>query len=564
MLLAFGLLGRYFWLQISQGERFTALAASQHFVSRELQAKRGEIFMRDGEGLSPVAVNQDAPTVYVAPRAITDAAATAEKLSSILGLEREPLLNKIKERPKDPFEIVKKHATETEVAALTKLALPGVGLVPETYRYYPAGELAAKVLGYVGQGDGGEIGAYGIEASQNSRLHGADGFVAEEKDAAGRWIPFSDRDERAAIDGDGVVLTIDRVIQFEVERILAHALERFRADRAEAIVVEPATGKILALAGLPGFDPNTYGSVEDQGRFLNRSISLPYEPGSVMKPITMAMGIEEGKVNPRSEYVDTGSVSEGGFTIRNAEDKVYGRSSMQRVLNESINTGVMYVERLVGNVRFREYLETFGFGTRTGIALPAEHPGSLRQLNNARSSVEFATASFGQGIAVTVLQLAMAYAALANGGQLMHPEIVEAYRKADGVLEPVDPKPLRRVVSEETAQTITTMLRDVVVHGHGKRADVPGYHVVGKTGTAQVAKTGSKGYEEALNIGSFAGYAPQEAPRYVVVVKIDNPKEVEWAESSAAPTFGEIMRFLLEYGKVQPTETVVSPSHSQP
>src|SRR3989338_4220713 len=239
-----------------------------------------------------------------------------------------------------------------------------------------------------------------------------------------------------------------------------------------------------------------------------------------MKPLVMAMGIEEGKVTPLSEFVDTGSVSEAGYTIRNSEDKVYGRSTMTEVLNQSINTGIIYVEKLLGNKTFGDYFTRFGFGERTGIDLPAELAGNTKNLSNARSTISFFTAAFGQGVTTTPLQ----------------------------------PERVRQVVSVETSQTMGQMLRDVVVNGHGKRADVPGYQVGGKTGTAQVAKNDARGYQAGVSIGSFIGYAPLDDPRFVVLVKLDNPKNVEWAESSAAPTFGEIMKFLLGYAKIKPTE----------
>jgi cell division protein FtsI/penicillin-binding protein 2 len=289
---------------------------------------------------------------------------------------------------------------------------------------------------------------------------------------------------------------------------------------------------------------------------MNPAVSVSYEPGSIMKPITMAIGIEEGKVSPTTEYVDTGVVHEAGYAIQNAEGKTYGRSDMYEVLDQSINTGVIFVEKLVGNARFSEYMKRFGFGQRTGTGLPAELPGNIRNLENLKSDIQFFTASFGQGVATTPMQMVSAYAALANGGTLMRPRIIDRIVHADGDEEVVQPEAVRQVVSADTAAAMGKMLRSVVVNGHGKRADVPGYLVGGKTGTAQVAKGNAKGYEDGVSIGSFVGYAPIEDPKFVVLVKLDNPKNVEWAESSAAPTFGEIMEFLLEYAKIKPTEEI--------
>lgn len=549
---------RFVFLQIVDRDRFVALAEEQHVMSQALIATRGEIFLRDGDSLYPAAVNREYKMVYAVPKLIEDQNATALAVATILGLDEAKVRERIADRH-DPFEILKKKVSHEEEARLSELRLKGINFLPETYRFYPADSLASKVVGFVGPGDVGEIGIYGIEASWNGELSGRNGYVSQERDAAGRWISLSERDHVDAKDGESIVLTLDRVVQHEVEKILREGLAQYRADSASAIVVEPKTGKILALATVPDFNPNEYGKVEDLSLFMNQNVSIPYEPGSIMKPITMAIGLDAGKINPNTEYVDTGSVSEAGYTINNAENKVYGRSSMNKVLEESINTGMIFVERVVGNGNFREALKRFGFGAKTGVRLPAEHAGNLKNLDNLKANLQFYTASFGQGITATPLQLVMAYAAMANGGVLMRPQIVDHFIKSDGSIISVDPQEIRRTISEEASAQIGKMLRNVVVNGHGKRADVPGYLVGGKTGTAQVAKKNEKGYEEGQTIGSFAGYAPINDPKFAILVKFDNPKDVLWAESSAAPTFGKIMQFLLNYARVQPTEPISSP-----
>lgn len=554
-LIGFTIIGRLYALQVVGREKWVALAEEQHTVAQALRAERGNIALRDGDLSYPVAVNREYKLVYVIPKLVKDVPATAIALSAVLGIDESSIRDRLSDRA-DPFEVIKKKITAEEEAKLKELKLEGVNFLPEVYRYYPGGELASKVVGFAGPGDLGEVGIYGIEAGWNSELRGRDGTLSQERDAAGRWISLTDREHVEPKNGDSLVLTIDRVVQYEVEKIIAEAREKFGADSGSAIVLEPKTGKILAMASVPQFDPNEYGKVEDIGLFMNPLVSLPYESGSVMKPITMAIGIEEGKVRPNTEFTDTGVVSEAGYNIQNAEGKVYGRSTMTKVLDESINTGVMYVERLVGHSAFREGLRNFGFGSKTGIRLPAEHGGNLKNLDNLKSTIQFLTASFGQGITVTPLQLAMAYGALANGGILMKPQIVDQIIDSDGNIRTLEPEETRRVLSQETSREMGEMLRSVVVNGHGKRADVPGYLVGGKTGTAQVAKSGAKGYDENITIGSFAGYAPIGDPRFVVVVKFDNPKNIQWAESSAAPTFGAIMRFLLSYAKVPTTEPI--------
>jgi cell division protein FtsI/penicillin-binding protein 2 len=427
-------------------------------------------------------------------------------------------------------------------------------LSPENFRYYPAGELGAQLVGFVGSNGDQPRGMYGLEAFWEKNLRGESGMINQEGDSRGRWISVSDRNVQEAKNGSDIFLTINHTVQFEVEKILKEAMEKFSADGATAIVMDPKTGKILALANQPSFDPNNFSSTENISVFGNPAVSEPYESGSVFKAFTIAIGIDDGKINANSTYSDTGEVQEAGYEIHNSDMKANGVQTMTQVLEKSLNTGVIYVEKLVGNKKFAEYVEMFGFGKPSEVGLPGEVPGNIRNLSNPKTTINFFTASFGQGISVTPVQLIAAYGALANKGMLLKPQIIEKVRNSDGSEEKTATQEIRQVISENSAEQVSEILRSVVVNGHGKRADVPGYKVGGKTGTAQIAKSDSKGYEEGVNIGSFAGYAPTDDAKFVVLVKIINPKGVEWAESSAAPTFGKIMKFLLEYYKVPPTE----------
>jgi len=549
------LIVRLYFIQVVSHDKWVAIAENQHNAFQELSADRGEIYIHDGEDRYPLAVNREYQMVYASPKDVVEKDRAALELARILGLDAGVIKNKL-DRPNDPFEIIKKRLNDEEIARINELGLKGIAFLPEKYRYYPAGELASQVIGFASLRENGRVGGYGIESSKDGILRGETGTVSQEKDAAGRWLPLSDRLIVSPKNGESLLLTIDRVIQYETEKILKDSVERYEADSASAIVMDPKTGNILSMVSFPQFDPNNYSEEEDYSVFLNPVVSMTYEPGSVMKPIVMAMGIEEGKVSPTTEFVDTGSESVAGYVIHNSENKVYGRSTMTKVLDQSINTGVIYVEKLIGNQTFGDYFTRFGFGKKTNIGLPAELAGSIRNLENTRSNISFFTASFGQGVTTTPLQMLDAYVVFANGGKLIRPNIIDRIIHSDGREEKIQPEIVRQVLSEETSHTIGMMLRSVVVNGHGKRADVPGYQVVGKTGTAQVAKSDAKGYEDGLSIGSFVGYAPLDDPRFVVLVKLDNPKKVEWAESSAAPTFSQIMKFLLEYAKIKPTEEV--------
>ena len=547
---------RLYVLQVDDHEKWSQEADGQHSLSADIFPSRGEIFFREGDTIYPAAVNREYPLLYVVPRDVTEPARTAEALAGITGVPVEEVLAKLADRD-DPFESIKKRLSEEEVRRIRELDMPGVRFLKEYSRYYPGNGLASQVVGFVSTKDGGgEVGRYGVEASQDELLRGKQGKVIQARDAAGRWISTSDRDLVSSEEGPDIVLSIDQVMQHEVEEILRKAIEKHGADGGTIIVMDPSTGKILSMASSPGFNPNEYAKTEDYSRFLNLAVSQTYEPGSIMKPITMAIGIEDGKVAPGTEFVDPCAISEAGYVIRNAEEKCYGRSTMTKVLEESINTGVIFVERLVGNARFAEYLDRFGFGRKTGVELPAELAGNMKTLDDPRRNIQFFTAAFGQGVTTTPLQMISAYQVLANEGVLMRPSIIEKYMYADGREQRVEPIEVRRVVSEETAALMGDMLENVVLNGHGKRAAVPGYRVGGKTGTAQVAKKGEKGYDDGLTIGSFVGYAPIDAPKFVVLSKIDNPKDVIWAESSAAPVFGDVMKFLLSYAQVEPTEEI--------
>jgi stage V sporulation protein D (sporulation-specific penicillin-binding protein) len=550
---ALAIIIRLYSIQVGAHQSYLDIAENQHQVMKELIPKRGMIYLGENSGLYPAAVNRNLPMLYLVPREVEDVPKVIGELSTILQMDKSAIENKLKNR-EDLFEIVKHKVSPDEENRIAALGLKGVKFMEESFRYYPSGELASQVLGFVGSDGNSVSGRYGVEKYWNETLEGISGRLEQERDAGGRWISISDRLLVPAQDGKNIVLSINRTVQYEVEKILKETVEQYQADQGSIIAMIPQTGKVIALANTPSFDANSYSNVEDVGVFMNPAVSSTYECGSVFKTFTAAVGINEGKIEPDSTYVDTGSVVEAGYEITNSDSKSYGKQTMTQVLEKSLNTGAVHIERLVGNQKFAEYMKRFGFGEKTGITLPGEIQGNTRNLDEIRRDIQFYTASFGQGIAVTPIQLISAYAAIANKGMLMEPQIVEKVISSNGIEEEVRPKEVRKVISDDAARKIGLMLRSVVVNGHGKRADVPGYLVGGKTGTAQVAKSDSKGYEEGLTIGSFAGYAPVDDPQFVVLVKIDNPKGVQWAESTAAPTFGKVMKFLLEYYKIMPTE----------
>jgi len=315
------------------------------------------------------------------------------------------------------------------------------------------------------------------------------------------------------------------------------------------IVLNPKTGAVLAMANYPTFNPNEFNLVEDVSVYTNRAIQTAYEPGSVMKPITFAASLNEEKITPDMTFEDPGFVTLENFTIRNAENKKYGEVTMTQVLEDSINTGAIFAEQQIGHKVFRQYLEKFGFGKATGITLPFESSGDISNLYRG-GDLYPATASYGQGITATPLQIVTAFAAIANGGKLYKPYVVEQMVFPDGNVQVTEPELVTEVISPRTASTLGAMLVSVVERGHGKRAGVPGYFIAGKTGTAQIAYEDRPGYDPDRTIGTFVGFGPIEDPVFAMIVKIDEPQTVRFAGSSAAPTFGEIAQFILNYYQI--------------
>jgi cell division protein FtsI/penicillin-binding protein 2 len=546
------IIARIYFLQVGSFDYYQALAENQHSLFRKLIPERGEIYLKDRDALYPVAVNKETKMAYAVPKEIENVADTVNSLALALGLDQAELSEKLG-KPEDMYEVLKHRLSEEEITKLKELNLKGVHLAGQAFRYYPAGELASHVLGFVGWKDNELGGRYGSELYFEKELRGENGKLFQNKDASGRWIATGERDITIAKNGDSLVLSLDHIVQYETEKMLAAAVEKYQADRGMIIVMESATGKIISMASYPTFNPNEYAKVENMEAFRNLAVSDPYECGSVFKAITIAAAVDAGKITPDTTYIDGGAVTEAGYTIRNSDLKANGKQTMTQVLEKSLNTGVIFAEKLLGNEAFAGYVKKFGFGESTGADIFAEVAGNISNLNNYKRNIEFFTASFGQGITVTPLQLISAYNVIANNGVLLKPQVLDRVIHADGSISQIDTQEVRRVISAQTAFEVAQMLRSVVTEGHGKQANVPGYTVAGKTGTAQVVGP-SGGYEDGKNIGSFAGFAPANNPKFTMLVRLDDPKTVEWAESSAAPTFGELMKFLLEYYHVEPTE----------
>jgi len=428
--------------------------------------------------------------------------------------------------------------------------IDGIGFARSSFRFYPEKNIGSNILGFVGYVDDKQQGRYGLEEFFDEELAGAAGSIKVERDAKGDPIIINDREYNKAEDGSDLILTINRSIQFTVCQKLNEAVARHGADGGSVIILEPKTGAVLAMCSNPDYDGNNYKDVKDIRDFTNPAIFSQYEPGSIFKVITMAMALDQGKITPQTTYEDTGQVIIGKYKIENSDHKANGIQTMNEVLEKSLNTGVIFAMRSIGPDLFSEYVKKFGFGEKTGIELKGESKGDIKNLTKKPvGELYAATASFGQGMAVTPIQMVSAFLALANKGVMMKPYIVKEIVKPDGTKIKTEPKIIGRAVSEKTAAILSGMMVNVVENGHGKKAGVKGYYVAGKTGTAQVpAKSG--GYQAGAHIGSFAGFAPADDPKFVMLVRIDQPRDVEWAESSAAPLFGELAEYILNYWQV--------------
>ena len=546
------------------------------------------------ESLHLPGVTVQGGTLIADPTQITDRQNTALELSPLLNMEVETLERLLERRPKRYVEIVHKMVPEVSERIIElkndseyRDVLRGIQMVDEYWRYYPEKEFGSQIIGFV---DSEGNGQYGVEGYFDQQLRGKEGVIYGATNTRGQRLLGKGSDIIRAQDGDDILLTIDRVIQGEIEKILQEDVRQFDADFGQIIVLEPDTGKILALAQAPSFDPNAFGevfsryeipaeqeqidredelfnqripTVQDQGRlyryfntwgpqvFRNKVISDSYEPGSVLKAVTMAIALNAKEVTPQTTYDDNGPIEVEEYKIRNADETYAGETSMLSVLNRSLNTGIAFITRKMGAKMLYESFIQFGFGQYTDIELAGEEEGTLEHYQDWSES-ELITRGFGQGMTATALQVALSFSALANGGYLMKPMLVEEIQSPDGEVQKFYPKKVRRVISEETSNTIKAMLKNSVSNGIARGARVSGYSVMGKTGTSQTYRNGKALEGVGTTITSFAGFAPMDHPEFVVLVKFDFPKVSQWGSETAAGTFRRVATFLFQYFEVPP------------
>lgn len=552
------------YLQIVQHGKYLVQASNEHTRKYEVPAKRGELFVQDGSALSPLALNQTLKIIYADPRYVTDKHDASVKLASVLGGTAASYMKQLTTGIE--YTVLAERVPTSVVAKVKALGIVGVGYADRDYRSYPEGQLAAQTLGFV-NADG--KGQYGIEGYLDGALSGTPGQLAAKTDTHGLPIATADNIVKPPVDGTSYVLTIDRNIQAMAEQELAAQIQKVKAKSGSIVVLDPANGEVRAMANFPTFDPNAYGSVKDYGVFVNQVVSNQFEPGSGVKAFTMATGLDQGKVKPDTTYDDPGCYRIDERQVCNAAGDKSGKGkTMTVVLRDSLNTGIIFVLRQLGTdtnsftlagkkTLYTYFTRHFGFGVPTGIEQSSEAAGSITQpSNNAGNNVTYANMAFGQGMSATMIQMVAAMAAVANGGKLYQPRLVAGTIGPDGV---VAAKPANlladHVMSPAAISDLNSMLQVVVQHGSGYIAGGmnPGYKIAGKTGTAQIPKGDGQGYIDGANIGSFVGFAPADNPKFVVMVRINEPGIAGYAETTTVPVFGDVCRWLFKYYGIPPS-----------
>ncbi len=536
-------LGRAAWVQGAQHDRLSKMAITQHRETIEVPAGRGTIYDRTGE---PLAIGEQATTIYADPRNVADAQRAALVAAKTLGVEADALYPILKDRSKG-FVYIARKADPTKAAALSKQEIVGLGFYPEELRTYPQGTVAAHVLGFAGTDN---HGLDGLERSLDKTLAGRPGFETIVKDPFGRPIDvITSRPERP---GSDVTLTIDHQIQSNAEQVLNRTVRQYGARGGAAIVMDPGTGAILAMANSPTFDANAFSKATPDAR-RNRAVTDAYEPGSTFKIVTIAGALEDNVVAPTSTFTLAPTIQVADRVIHEAHTRGTEVMNVKRILSQSSNVGTITVAQKLGRGELASWIDRFGFGRPTGVDYPGESQGLVLPLEQWSGST-IGTVPIGQGIAVTPLQMVSAYATIGNRGVRVTPHLVEkiGHRRVGGERG-------KRVVSSHTAERMMSMFRDVVLEGTGAQAAIPGYTVAGKTGTAQKAENGV--YVRKY-VASFVGLVPAKNPRLAILVMIDEPHGDIYGGSVAAPAFRDIARFDLQYLEVPPDapETKASPA----
>lgn len=549
---------RLFYLQIVKHDYYRLQAATAQRRSYDLPAERGRILAYDGQKQIPLVLNEVQPTVFVDQRFIKDADGTASKLKEVLGGSESEFKQKLE--GEDAYVVIKNRLTREQAEKIKKLAMPGIGLTDVSYRVYPEASLASQLLGFVNNEGKGQ---YGLEEALNSELSGENGVLEAVTDVNN--VPLTTNEDnviKPAVDGKETVLTIDVNIQRYVEDALKAGVEKSGGKSGSAIVMDPHTGAIKAMANYPTYNPEKINEVKDYNVLMNPVVTQAYETGSGMKVFTMSTGLNEKAVTKDTTFYDSGKVQVDDRLIENA-DGGHGTISMAQVIQKSVNTGVVFVLNQLGGGSINEqarqtlhryFTEKFGFGAPTGIAQANEASGTVIGPNDEQgNNVRYANMTFGQGMTVTMLQMASAVSSVVNGGDYYTPYLVDGTINSNHDFEKNQPNAVRKdIITDETSATMRELMQGVIQGGGGVVAKRDGYIIGGKTGTAQVLDENGL-YSKYREIGSFIGFGASSKIDYVIMTRVNEPTIGGYAgTAAAAPIFADISNFLIDYYQIPP------------
>jgi len=535
-----GVVARLFYWQIISGYHLKAEGAAQYKLELTLPAERGSIITSDGY---PLVMNKSASLVYAEPKNIENSKVFSELVSQTLQIDVASVAAMISDTSRMWSPILHK-VDEEKIQKLRSLNIKGLGFEKEPKRYYPEGSMAAQLLGFVGLDQNGyDVGYFGLEGYYNRELQGKAGSVTIEKDVTGAPILVGDSIRIEPENGSTMILWLDRTIQNIVEKKLLEGIQKYGAKEGSVVVMDPTTGGILAMASYPSYHPGQYREF-DRELYKNPIVASQYEPGSTFKALVMGIAIDKELIKATTIFDEKGPVEVSDYTIRTWNNEYHGPITMTQVLEHSSNVGMVHVGKLLGIETFVQFIKDVGFGLPTKIDLEDESSPIMRSDRDWKE-IDLATASFGQGIAVTPLQMIRATSAIANGGWLMEPHMVKQMQNAKKRIIDVKPKKIRQIFNAATAQVVTEMMTAAVDNGEAKWAKPKGYRIAGKTGTAQIPVAGH--YDSKKTIASFVGFAPSDKPRFAMLVTLREPSSSQWGSETAAPLFFNIAKELFLY-----------------
>lgn len=524
---------------------FSSSSRNNYFNTTKIAPKRGRIYDRNAQ---PLAVNQILYRLAIEPQKIKRISDFVDNLAPILQIEKASLEAKID--PTKQWQLIKTALPKETVQKITNLKQAGIIFEEESYRYYPEASLAAHLIGFVGKNSENDpAGYFGVEGYFDKDLAGLPGLLRSERDLSNNPIFAGTQEMLEAEDGRDLFLTIDKVVQMIIKNRLKKAMETYQAKEGCVIVVDPSSLEVFGLSCLPDFDADNYYKF-DETFYKNSALTNLYEPGSTFKPLIVAAAIEEKAIKPTDIYNERGPLQFGEYQIQTWNNKYEGKISITRILEKSSNVGMVYIGEKLGNKKIYQYLTDYGFGEKTDIDLQGEFVNKIKPYNNWYP-IDFATATFGQGIAVTPLQMVKAFASLINGGQLLQPHVVRQISDGEQ-LRNIQKKLVNKVISVQTSNIIKKMLQSTVENGEISWAKPKGYLMGGKTGTAQVAIKGH--YDSSKTIASFIGFAPVSNPKFLTLVILKEPKTSQWGSETAAPLFFEIAKDLIVYYNIAPEQ----------